>query len=141
MTDIQAALGISQLDSLNSFLTLRHHKANYYIHALGNLPLNFQVIPDHIFSSYHLFVVRFDKGFPVSQSDAFAYLKRCGIGVNLHYIPVYLQPFYKSLGFEPGYCPNAEDYFKSCASLPLFPSLETYQQDKVIESITNLYQL
>ncbi len=141
ITDIQAALGISQLQSLDLFLNARHQQASYYKEKLSHLPLHFQYCPKHSYSSYHLFVVRFCEILsPISQSDAFAYLKQCGIGVNLHYIPVYLQPFYQALGFKRKYCPNAEKYFTSCATLPLFPSLQPSQQDRVVESLINLFQ-
>ena len=120
LTDIQAALGLSQLQSLEKFIDLRHQQASYYKKSLADLPLHFQYCADDSRSSYHLFVIRFSQSSPITQSEAFAHLKQCGIGVNLHYIPVYLQPFYQSLGFQRNYCPNAENYFTSCATLPLF---------------------
>ena len=134
MTDIHAALGMSQLDRLDEFVASRHKIANRYEESLKEIPL---ITPFQIkdsFSSYHLYLVRLKIDLmKKSQLQVYSELRSKGVLVNLHYIPVYLQPFYQNLGFKRGYCPNSEDYFKSILSIPMYASLDTVTQDRVIE--------
>ena len=125
MTDIQAALGLSQLKRLDQFIRRRHKIAERYNHAFEEIPI---IIPKQCHntrSSYHLYPIRIRRSLcNKTQRQLFNLMWSNGIGVNLHYIPVYLQPYYKKLGFHSGYCPEAELYHKEVITLPIFFSLE-----------------
>ena len=136
MTDIQAALGVSQLDRLEEFVERRNELATRYAGLLANLPLQLPVVPQDRVSSFHLYVVRLLEA--ARYADVFAALKSAGVGVNLHYIPVYLHPFYRAMGFERGYCPEAEAYHASAITIPLYPSMETSAQDYVAAQLAKL---
>ena len=139
MTDIQAALGLSQLDRINNFLEIRREIARCYDDALSGLPLQLPVQNTYSSSAYHLYPVTLLTG-NSGKSQKFVYqeMKKRGIQVNLHYIPVYLQPFFEERGFARGYCPNAESYFVSALSLPIFPALKSVEQDEVICSLKEI---
>ena len=141
MTDINAALGISQLKRIEYFVEKRHEIANKYVNQLTNLEaiiLPFQNLKTY--SSYHLFPIRINKEkTELTQKQVYKTFLDNNIFVNLHYIPVYRQPFYKKMGFEKGYCENAEKYFKSAISIPMFSALKEDSQDKVIQVIKNLF--
>jgi UDP-4-amino-4,6-dideoxy-N-acetyl-beta-L-altrosamine transaminase len=141
MTDINAALGISQLKRIEYFVEKRHEVANKYVNQLSNLDaiiLPFQNLKTY--SSYHLFPIRINKEkTELTQKQVYKTFQDNNIFVNLHYIPVYRQPFYKKMGFEKGYCENAEVYFKSAISIPMFSALKEESQDKVIQVIKNLF--
>ncbi len=136
MTDIQAVLGISQLDRLQSYVERRNVLARRYDAALGALPLTLPAILEHNISAFHLYVVRIQ---PLrtakSHRQIFDELRSKGIGVNLHYMPVHLQPYYRDLGFAEGQFPEAEAYGDQAISLPLFPTLTFEQQDEVVNSL------
>jgi UDP-4-amino-4,6-dideoxy-N-acetyl-beta-L-altrosamine transaminase len=141
MTDIQAALGLSQLNRLDEFIEKRHLIAGNYNEQLKNLPIiiPYQSASSH--SSYHLYVVRLralEKG--ITQKLVFEKMRSSGIDVNLHYIPVYLQPYYQALGFKRGYCPEAEAYFKETMSIPMYPSLTSSDQNKVVQTLNDILQ-
>jgi dTDP-4-amino-4,6-dideoxygalactose transaminase len=139
MTDIQAALGISQLKRLGSFLSRRRQIASYYDTQLRDhdLVLPFQN-PDGT-SSWHLYVIRIpSRAGKSSRNQIFEGLRERGIGVNLHYIPVYRHPYYAQLGHNVGDYPNSEGYYSEAISLPIFPKLKRSQQDKVISSLLKL---
>jgi UDP-4-amino-4,6-dideoxy-N-acetyl-beta-L-altrosamine transaminase len=127
MTDIQAALGRSQLAHLDDWIAARHQIAARYDAAFESLPV---VTPKNLpdsFSAYHLYVIQ------VENRDAvFAALRAAQIGVNVHYIPVHLQPYYRALGFQPGDFPASETYYARALSLPMFPTLVRTEQDRVI---------
>ncbi|WKJ89682.1 UDP-4-amino-4,6-dideoxy-N-acetyl-beta-L-altrosamine transaminase [Methylomonas montana] len=128
ITDIQAALGLSQLNRLDAFVDRRHQLAEIYRQQLAGLPLNWQLQPDDCRSSLHLFVIRLQTsqiGKP--HLNVFRQLRDAGIGVNLHYIPVHLQPYYQNLGFKPGDYPQAEQYYAEAITLPLYPDLTESQ--------------
>ena len=136
MTDLQAALGMSQLKRIGEFVERRNELAGRYDEKLSGLPLATPWLHPDCHSSFHLYVVQLRlEETSRSHRDIFVELRNAGIGVNLHYIPVYHQPFYKRLGFEPGYCPAAEDYYARAISLPLYPDLDDAQQDRVIEAL------
>lgn len=125
MTDIQAALGISQLKRINKFIKIRNQIAKFYHKSLKNLPIKLPKINKDCYSSYHLFTIRLNlKKIKFNQKFFFEYCKKRNLNLNLLYIPVYRQPYYKNLGFNKKYCVEAEKYFKDSASLPIYPSLK-----------------
>lgn len=131
MTDIQAALGSSQLARLDEFLARRTEIARRYDAALADLPLRRQQVPEYASSARHLYVVRV----PAAKRDrVFAGLRAAGIGVNVHYIPVHLQPYYRGRGFEEGQFPEAESYYREAISLPIFAALDPAAQERVIQA-------
>ena len=134
MTDIQAALGRSQLTRLNIFVEKRNALAKLYCESLAKLPLQLPKTLKENYSSYHLYVVRL-KLAEISKThrQVFEELRSRGLGVNLHYMPVYLQPYYRKLGFDPGLCPEAERYYNEAITLPLFTRLSNENQLEVIQ--------
>ena len=139
MTDIQAALGISQLRKINSFIKERNKLARNYKKLLSkNSCISYQKNSlKNTVSSYHLFVIRL-RSKKYSQVQAFNFMKKSRINVNLHYIPVYLHPYYKNLGFKSGLCPEAEQYFKETMTLPLYPGLKYSDQLKISQLLNSI---
>ncbi len=136
MTDIQAALGLSQLKRLDEFVERRNALAVRYTIGLSGLPLVMPTVLPGNRSAFHLYVVRLSRGaVGLSRDQLFEALRRRGIGVNLHYFPVHLQPYYRALGFGPGLFPQAEDYAEEAITLPLFPAMKECDQDLVIEAL------
>ncbi len=135
MTDIEAALGLSQLGKLNAFLEKRNALALHYDKLLSELcgitPL--QQSSDS-YSSYHLYVARIDFSSNEQHANVITNLREQGIFAHVHYIPIHLQPYYKNLGFKVGDFPNAETYYKQAVTLPLFPEL-TFEQ---VEFVVNI---
>jgi UDP-4-amino-4,6-dideoxy-N-acetyl-beta-L-altrosamine transaminase len=136
LTDIHAALGLSQMDRIDAFVHTRRHLARRYDRELLGLPLTLPRESADCESSYHLYVVR------VRQEEAkktrrqiYDSMRIQGIGVNLHYIPVYRQPVYERLGFSIGYCREAENYFASAISIPMYSRLTAEEQDTVISAL------
>ncbi len=124
MTDIQAALGYSQLARLDEFVHRRHQIADWYDEHLAGLPLTLAVRPSDTYSALHLYVVQIELDQAArSHREVFDSLRSQGIGVNLHYIPVYTHPYYQQLGFKAGLCPAAEAYYSRAISIPMFPNL------------------
>lgn len=141
MTEIQAALGISQMDKLNSFIKKRKLISNTYDKELKSTPLLLPLQACQSQSSWHLYVVRVKKKDSyLTQRYLYTELRKLNIGVNIHYIPVYLHPYYKKLGFPEGYCPKAENFFQEALSIPIFPDLTSIQQEFVITAIKNLFK-
>lgn len=136
MTDLQAALGLSQLERLDEFVRRRNVLAARYNELLSPLPLVLPTIRPGNASAFHLYVVRLRKN-PVSRGhrDVFESLRSKGIGVNLHYMPVHLQPYYRNLGFNPGMYPEAEEYAQEAITLPLYPGLTESDQDRVVSAL------
>ncbi|MHA7834811.1 MAG: UDP-4-amino-4,6-dideoxy-N-acetyl-beta-L-altrosamine transaminase [Algiphilus sp.] len=133
MTEIQAALGLSQLDQLDAFIQRRRELADQYDDLLGNLPLRCPGRQAGAASSWHLYVIRLEKA--VRHRTVFEALRADGIGVNLHYIPVHLQPYYRELGFGPGDFPASEDYYSRAVSIPLHAGLTDDEQAQVVETL------
>lgn len=133
MTDIQAALGLSQMARLDDFVSRRATLAAQYDVALSSLPLRRPGRQASTTSSWHLYVIRLED--PARHRTVFQALRTAGIGVNLHYIPVHLQPYYRELGFGPGDFPAAEDYYSRAISIPLHTGLTDADQDTVIAEI------
>jgi UDP-4-amino-4,6-dideoxy-N-acetyl-beta-L-altrosamine transaminase len=139
ITDIHAALGLSQMRRLDEFVSARHALARRYDELLQALPLTIPWQALEAYSSYHLYVVRLmPQQIGKTQKELFRGLRARGIMVNLHYIPVYLQPFYQKLGFARGYCPQAECYFKEALSIPIYPGLTRQAQDRIIETLAEV---
>jgi UDP-4-amino-4,6-dideoxy-N-acetyl-beta-L-altrosamine transaminase len=134
MTDIQAALGASQLKRIDDFIRRRHEIAAEYDRAFADLPVQAPWQHPDTRSSYHLYPIRAQAP-GRSQRDVYEALHRNGVAANLHYIPVYLQPYYAAMGFSEGYCQEAEAYFKEAISLPIYASLTEEQQEHVISAV------
>jgi len=136
MTDIHAALGASQLTRLADYVERRNMLANRYDVALRDLPLQLPTIKPENRSAFHLYVVRMAPRFRRrTHRQVFDELRRRGIGVNLHYSPVHLQPYYRQLGFGRGQYPESEAYAESALTLPLYPSMTEAQQDSVVGAL------
>lgn len=139
MTELQAALGLSQLERLDEFVAARRALAKRYDVALHGLPVSSPWQHPDGKSAWHLYVVRLNlTQIRSTHREVFDSLRAAGIGVNLHYLPVYLHPYYRELGFRGGHCPEAEKYYAEAISLPLFPELEHKQQDFVISTLRNV---
>ncbi len=133
ITDIQTALGISQLRKLDQFVEKRNEVANYYRENLSeNKYFSLLDIPDGVYSSYHLAIIRIIDSNKEIHRELFEWMRNNEIWVQLHYWPIHLQPFYKKLGFKRGYLPNSELYAESCFSIPLHFKTTTQEQDKVM---------
>jgi UDP-4-amino-4,6-dideoxy-N-acetyl-beta-L-altrosamine transaminase len=136
MTELQAALGISQMARLDDFVTRRHALAERYDRLLKELPVTTPWQHPNSYSGRHLYVIRINTDvITISRKACFERLRAGGIGVNVHYIPVHLQPYYSDLGFKPGDFPEAEHYYSQAISLPLYPNLSESDQDLVIEAL------
>ena len=139
MTDIHAALGASQLSRLESFLAERNMLAQRYFNLLKELPVQLPKVLDGNYSAFHLFVLRLKMPCGVNAHLALHQgLRKKGLGVNLHYEPVYWQPYYQRLGFRMGLCPEAESYAAEAVTIPLFCGLSMEQQDYVVEALREL---
>ena len=136
ITDIQAALGLSQLDRLDDYVSQRHQIAARYNELLSTLPVVTPWQHPDSYSGLHLYVIRLKlDSISKTHQQVFTALIQAGIGVNLHYIPVHLQPYYQQMGFESGNFPEAERYYSEAISLPMFPSLTEQDQDIVVEKL------
>jgi UDP-4-amino-4,6-dideoxy-N-acetyl-beta-L-altrosamine transaminase len=136
MTDIQAALGLSQMKRLNEFVARRHELVRRYNNALSDLPLTIPWQHPGSYSAFHLYVIRLQLGqITKSHRQVFEELRSAGILVNLHYIQVHTHPYYKQLGFKVGDFPEAERYYTEAISLPLYYSLSDDNQDRVIKAL------
>tara|TARA_B100000963_G_C22575017_1_gene647975 strand:+ start:235 stop:1398 length:1164 start_codon:yes stop_codon:yes gene_type:complete len=139
MTDIHAALGITQLKRIEDFISLRHKVATNYDKMLKDMPINLPYQLDNTKSSLHLYVIRLKlEKIQITHKQFFEGMRSKGIGVNLHYIPVHLHPYYKKLGFRLGDFPEAEKYYSEAVSIPIFPNLSSEDQNKVVETISSL---
>lgn len=132
MSDIQAALGESQLRRLPAFVVRRRALAKRYRARLADFPVRMPTMDGEEASSVHLFVIRVEAR---RRRAVFESLRAAGIGVNVHYIPVHLQPYYRRLGFRPGQFPEAERYYAEAITLPLYPGMRDADQDTVIEAL------
>ncbi len=140
MTDIQAALGASQMQRLDAFVARRHELAKRYDRELGDLPLDLPARAPGNLSALHLYVVTLREGADGrNRSQVFDTLRNAGIGVNVHYIPVHLQPYYRSLGFKPSDFPVTERYYAHAISLPLYSGLTNDDQEYVVQSVRRAF--
>jgi dTDP-4-amino-4,6-dideoxygalactose transaminase len=141
MNDMQAALGLSQMKRLDAFVAKRHTIARRYDERLDGLPINTPWQHPDGYSGLHLYVIRLIQDeIRKTHREVFEALRAAGIGVNLHYIPVYRQPYYEGLGFRKGYCPEAEQYYSEAISLPMYPGLTEEQQDQVVRVLDKTTQ-
>ncbi|WP_114418158.1 UDP-4-amino-4,6-dideoxy-N-acetyl-beta-L-altrosamine transaminase [Marinospirillum perlucidum] len=132
MTELQAALGVSQLDRLNHYITKRRQLAETYNQRLEDFPVKLPFPSKE--SAWHLYIIRLEtERHHISHRQVFENLRAANIGVNLHYIPVHTQPWYQQLGFKYGDFPEAEHYYQQAISLPLHPGLQEDEVEQVIQ--------
>ena len=128
ITDIQCALGLSQLNKLGNFIKRRRKIARLYREAFNGMDeiecLNEK---EYVESSWHIFPIRVKK----NRDEIFNRLRSKGIGVNVHYIPIYYHPYYKRLGYKKGLCPKAEKYYKETVTLPLYIKMSNSEIERV----------
>jgi dTDP-4-amino-4,6-dideoxygalactose transaminase len=136
MTELQAALGASQMERLDELITLRHKCQKRYDELLKNLPVITPYQDLNSYSALHLYPIKIqiDK-VKNTRREIFEALRASGIGVNVHYIPVHMQPYYENVGFKKGSYPNAESYYNNTVSIPIFSGLTIKMQDEVIEAL------
>ncbi len=139
ITDLQAALGLSQIGRLSQYIDARHAHREIYDRELAHLPITLPYQAPYQRSGLHLYPILVNADAPVSRAEAFDKLRELGIGVNVLYIPVYLQPYYKALGFEAGYCPNSEDYYNRMITIPMYAQLTRDDQQTVIEALEKTF--
>lgn len=140
LTDLQAALGLSQLERLEAIVAERQRLLGVYRQLLASLPVMLLEIPTTVRSAGHLAVIRLQSRDPTHHRRVFEGMRAAGIGVQLHYSPVHLQPFYRRLGFAEGDFPEAEAYARNAISLPLYPGLQEQEQQRVVESLAGLLE-
>jgi UDP-4-amino-4,6-dideoxy-N-acetyl-beta-L-altrosamine transaminase len=136
LTDVHAALGLSQMRRIDEFVSRRHALAEIYDESLAGLPLTLPQPDTAGYSGMHLYVVRLQtQAIKATHREIFEALRAGGIGVNLHYIPVYRQPYYARRGFDPGDFPQAEAYYAEAISLPMYTTLTDAQQRRVVSQL------
>ena len=138
MTDLQAALGLSQLERLDEIVAERNSQLQNYRELLAHFEVRLLEVPEDVFSSVHLAVIRLVNRNPEQHRCVFEGLRAAGIGVQLHYTPVHLQPYYRRLGFREGDFPEAEAYATNAMSLPLYPGLQIEDQQRVVRTLASL---
>ena len=138
MTELQAALGISQMMSLTEFVATRNKIAERYNFLLKDLPVQIPYQLEKTYSGLHLYVIRLRLDeISATHKEVFEELRAYQIAVNLHYIPVHIQPYYKAMGFKYGDFPVSEQYYKEAISLPMYPGLSQSDQDTVVQVLTS----
>jgi dTDP-4-amino-4,6-dideoxygalactose transaminase len=135
MTELQAALGVNQLRSIENFIAKRHEVRARYDKELAALPLVLPPADEDGRSALHLYPVQLQVGQEHRRAAVFDGLRRRGIGVNVHYIPIHTQPYYRALGFEPGDFPAAESYYARAMSLPMHAGLTGDEIGQVIAAL------
>jgi len=136
MTDIHAALGLSQMQRLDEFVSRRYEIAKKYDLELNSLPITTPHQASGTYSSYHLYPIRVSEAeCGKTQRQVYDVLWQNGVAANLHYIPVHRQPYYEKLGFKVGDFSEAEQFHREVISLPMYPTLSMSQQNSVIESL------
>lgn len=141
MTDLQAALGCSQMDSLDEFVARRRYLVKRYNEKLKELPLRTPYQDEATNPSWHIYIIRVDfTKVTLSKKEIFARMRDRGIALNLHYIPVHIQPYYQNLGFKKGDFPVSERYYEEAITLPLYYDLTDEQQDQIIQALKDVLQ-
>jgi dTDP-4-amino-4,6-dideoxygalactose transaminase len=140
MTELQAALGLSQLNRIDHYVSRRLELAKRYDQLLVGLPVTIPWRHPDCLSAFHLYIVRLrvDET-PLTHRQAFVEIRERGIGINLHYIPVHLQPVYERMGFKENDFPEAERYYQEAISLPMYPTLSDHQQDEVVSCLKAVF--
>ncbi len=130
LTEIQAALGLQQMQRIDAFIERRRAIAARYARAFESPGVTVQEEPAFARSAYHLYAVQVP-----DRAGMYERLRASGIAPNVHYMPIYTQPYYRAMGFQTGYCPNAERYYEHAISLPMYAGLDEAQQERVIEAV------
>jgi len=138
MTDIQAALGISQMQRLDEYVKKRHSIAKKYNESLNIREITIPYQNQKNYSSFHLYVILLNSEKIISRKNMFEKLRSKNIGVNVHYIPVHTQPYYRNMGFKIGDFPNSEKYYQRAISLPIYSTLSVDEQNKIIKSVRDI---
>jgi UDP-4-amino-4,6-dideoxy-N-acetyl-beta-L-altrosamine transaminase len=140
MTEILAALGISQMKRIDNFVARRHALVAKYNSELLDLPIQLSKQLLDSYSAHHLYTIRIKNNINnITQRQLYDAMQLAGINVNVHYIPVYRQPYFEVMNFKKGYCPEAEEYFKETISIPMFASLKDEEQDQVINVLREIF--
>ena len=141
MTELQAALGVSQMQRLDEFVAKRHSLRERYDFLLSDLPIMAPYQDQDSYSALHLYPIQLDlENIDKSRKQVFNELRIKGIGVNIHYIPIHTHPFYRQFGFNKGDFPNSESYYNRVISMPLFHTMIIDQQDKVLDELKRVLQ-
>ena len=141
MTELQAALGVSQMQRLDEFVAKRHILQKRYDSLLDNLPIIKPYQDKHSYSALHLYPIQINRKYvSKNREQIFNELREAGLGVNVHYIPIHTQPYYLQLGFKEGDYPNSEAYYTHAISIPLFSSMTLEQQDEVVSILKLVMQ-
>lgn len=141
MTELQAALGISQMERLDDYIARRHQLAERYNDLLASLPVTTPWQHPDSYSGLHLYVIRLKlHSIEKTHRQVFESLRDQGVGVNLHYIPVHTQPFYAKMGFKPNDFPASQNYYREAISIPMFQTMTNDQQDQVVAALTEALQ-
>jgi UDP-4-amino-4,6-dideoxy-N-acetyl-beta-L-altrosamine transaminase len=141
MTELQAALGVSQMRRLNEFVSKRHILQERYNFLLGSLPVVKPYQDQDSYSALHLYPIQVNlDSIDKNRQQIFDELRKNGIGANVHYIPIHTQPYYLQLGFKEGDFPNSEAYYNRVISLPLFHNMTLEQQDEVCNTLKRVLQ-
>ena len=139
MTELQAALGSSQMQRIDKFVSKRHILKERYDLLLKELPLIRPFQSSNCYSALHLYPVQIELSkVNINREQIFDELRELGVGVNIHYIPIHTQPYYQKFGFKIGDFPNSESYYNRSISIPLFPDMTKKQQDNVVMAIKKI---
>jgi UDP-4-amino-4,6-dideoxy-N-acetyl-beta-L-altrosamine transaminase len=132
LSDLHAALGLSQMNKLDRFIQQRQDQAQRYDHEFSNLPLRVLDVPEYAKSAWHLYMIELTHH---DRAEIYQQLHDKGVGVNVHYIPIHLQPYYANLGFKAGDFPCAESFYRNALTIPLFPAMSADEQSSVIQAL------
>ncbi len=140
LTDIQAALGLSQLSKIDQFIKRRREIAAIYFEFFMDFEDSVETIPEreHEFHAYHLFVIKLKDS--MKREELFNYLQKRGVYCQVHYIPIYWHPYYRELGFKEKLCPKTEDFYERIISLPMYPALTVEELDYVLSSLKKFFK-
>ena len=141
LTDIHSALGISQLKKLDRFIERRRQIVEIYGKAFrDNEFFNLPTQSDDVQSAWHLYPIRLKDRYKTRKPEIFALLRESGLGVQVHYIPVYLHPYYQQLGYKKGLCPNAEDFYERQISIPIYQSMSDEDVQYLIDTLIKVFK-